>query len=69
MPATAEEIVTAAIQLPESDRLAIVSRLLETMGDDDHLPSIDDSDFIEELRHRRNDPAGEVPWSQLRDED
>lgn len=69
MPATAEEIVTAAIQLPESDRLAIVSRLLETMGDDDHLPSVDDSDFIEELRRRRNDPADAVPWSQLRDED
>ena len=69
MPATAEEIVTAAIQLPESDRLAIVSQLLESMGDDDDLPGVDDSDFIEELRRRRNDPADAVPWSQLRDED
>lgn len=69
MPATADEIVSAAIQLPESDRLAIVSQLLETMGDEDHLSSVDDPDFIEELRRRRNDPADSVPWSQLRDED
>ena len=69
MPATANEIVSAAIQLPESDRLAIVSQLLETMGDEDGLPGVDDPDFIEELRRRRNDPADAVPWSQLRDED
>ena len=69
MPATAEEIVSAAIQLPESDRLAIVSQLLETMGDEVQLPSVDDPDFIEELRRRRSDPADAVPWSQLRDED
>ena len=69
MSATAEEIVSAAIQLPESDRLAIVSQLLETMGDEENLPCIDDSDFIEELRRRRNDPADAVPWSQLRDEE
>ena len=68
MSATAEEIVSAAIQLPESDRLAIVSQLLETMGDEEHLPGVDDSDFIEELHRRRTDPADAVPWSQLRDE-
>ena len=66
---TAEEIVSAAIQLPESDRLSIVSQLLETMGDEEHLPRVDDADFIEEMRRRRADPNGAVPWSQLRDED
>ena len=69
MSRTAEEIVSAAIQLPESDRLSIVSQLLETMGDEEHLPGIDDADFIKEMRRRRADPAGAVPWSQLRDED
>ena len=69
MPATAEEIVSAAIQLPESDRLAIVSRLLETMSDEENLPNVDDSEFVEELRRRRIDPADAVLWSQLRDED
>ncbi len=66
---TAEEIVSAAIQLPESDRLSIVSQLLETMGDEEHLPGVDDADFIEEMHRRRTDSAGAVPWSQLRDED
>lgn len=69
MSATAEEIVSAAVQLPESDRLAIVSQLLETMGDGEHLLSVDDSNFIDELRQRRGDTTGAIPWSQLRDED
>ena len=68
MSSTLAEIVSAAIQLSEQDRLAIVSQLLETMGDDEHLPDIDDDDFIEEIQRRQNDPADAVPWSQLRDE-
>ncbi len=69
MSVNTDEILTAAIQLPESDRLAIVSRLLETMGDEEHLPSIDDDDFVEEMRLRSDDSSGAVPWSQLRNED
>lgn len=69
MPVTADEIVTSAIQLPESERLAIVSRLLETMGDEEDLPCVDDADFLEQMRRRLADPSGSVPWSQLRDED
>ena len=69
MSVTADEIVTAAIQLPESDRLAIVSRLLETMGEEDILQSVDDADFIAEMHGRRDDPTGAVEWSQLRHED
>ncbi len=68
MSSTLAEIVSAAIQLSEKDRLAIVSQLLETMGDEEHLPDIDDDDFIAEIQRRRNDPADAVPWSQLRDE-
>lgn len=68
MPATATEIVSAAIQLPEADRLAIVSQLLETMGDEEHLPDVDDDGFIEEMQRRRNDADASVSWSQLRDE-
>jgi len=68
MSSTLAEIVSAAIQLSEKDRLAIVSQLLETMGDEEHLPAIDDDDFIAEIQRRRNDPDDPVPWSQLRDE-
>ncbi|MEI6540866.1 MAG: hypothetical protein WCO86_15280 [Planctomycetota bacterium] len=68
MPATATEIVSAAIQLPEAERIAIVSQLLETMGDEEHLPDVDDEGFIDEMQRRRHDAAGSIPWSQLRDE-
>lgn len=68
MPATFAEIVSAAIQLSEKDRLAIVSQLLETMGEEDNLPDIDDDDFSAGIQRRRNDPVDAVPWSQLRDE-
>jgi hypothetical protein len=68
MPATATEIVSAAIQLPEAERIAIVSQLLETMGDEEHLPDVDDEGFIDEMQRRRDGAAGSIPWSQLRDE-
>ena len=69
MPTTAEEIVAAAIQLPESERLEIVSRLLETIGEEVNLPDMEDPDFIEEMKRRRDDLSDSVPWSQIRDED
>ena len=68
MPTTATEIFFAAIQLPEADRLAIVSQSLESMGDQEHLPDIDGDGFIEEMQRRRNDAADSIPWSQLRNE-
>ena len=39
------------------------------MGEEDILQSVDDADFIAEMRGRRDDPTGAVEWSQLRDED
>ena len=39
-----------------------------TMGDEEHLPDIDDDDFIAEIQSRRHDVADSDPWSQLRDE-
>lgn len=69
MSPKADEIVSAAIQLPESDRMAIVSRLLETMGDHENLSDLNDTDFIDEIRQRRDNPGDIVPWSSLRDEE
>lgn len=67
MSATLAEIVSAAIQLSEEERLSIVSQLLDSMGDDEHLPSIQDEDLIEEMQRRRSDTADSIPWSELRD--
>lgn len=68
MPVTRDEILEAALRLPEVDRLAIVNRLLETLPDDPPGLSDDDSAFAEELERRSNDWEGAVPWEQLRDE-
>lgn len=68
MPSTRDEILDAALQLPESDRLVIASRLMETLPDE--LPGLseDDPDFAVELDRRSGDTDGAIPWEQLRDE-
>ncbi len=68
MSATRDEILTAALLLSESDRLAIVNRLLETMPADAPDFGVDGPDFAEELQRRSGDWDGAVPWDQLRDE-
>lgn len=68
MQSSYEVIFEAALQLPESDRLTLVSRLLETMPAEDACPSFDDPALAEELDRRFADQAGTVPWSELRGE-
>ena len=68
MPATRDEILNAALNLPESDRLVIASRLLDTLPDDPPGLSDDDPEFAAELDRRSGDLEGAVPWEQLRDE-
>jgi hypothetical protein len=58
----------AALRLPEEDRLAIVSRLLESLPDSPPGWSVDDPEFDAELERRSGDWEGAVPWEQLRDE-
>ena len=64
MQPTSEMILEAALKLPESDRLTIVSRLLETMPAEDSSASLDDPAFIEELDRRFADREGSVPWPE-----
>jgi hypothetical protein len=66
MPLTSDVIFSEALKLPEGERLALVSRLLETMPADDSGLSLDDPSLIEELDRRSSDLAGSVPWSELR---
>jgi len=68
MSAIRDEILTAALALSESDRLAIVNRLLETLPPDAPDLPVDDSVFSEELQRRSGDWDGAVPWDELRDE-
>jgi putative addiction module component (TIGR02574 family) len=58
----------AALKLPESERLALVSRLMETMPAEDSSLSLDDASLIEELDRRFADNTDCIPWSQLKAE-
>jgi hypothetical protein len=68
MPTTCDEILEAALQLSEDERLLIVNRLLETLPED--LPGLDSDDpgYLAELERRSGDLDGAVPWEVLREE-
>ena len=68
MPTDPEAILDAALQLPENERLAIVSRLLETLPPEDVTISLDHAQRAEELDRRFADSEGAVPWSDLKAE-
>ena len=63
-----ETVFEAALELPENERLALVSRLLETMPIEDAALALDDDSLVEELDRRFADREGSVSWSQLRAE-
>ena len=68
MQSNSDAIFQAAIQLPEDERLTLVSRILETMPEEPVGLSIDTPDLIEELSRRSADLDGAMTWSQLRKE-
>jgi len=69
MPESASVLFEAALQLPEEERLSLVSRILDTMPDQDDTICVDDPDLLVELERRFADPEGAIPWSELRAED
>lgn len=68
MPIDSQQILEAALQLPESERFALISRLLESVPPDDEGISLDDENLVAELDRRFADPEGAVPWADLRAE-
>ena len=66
MQLPSETVFEAALGLPEHERLALVSRLLETMPVDDSAISLDDDSLVEELDRRFADREGSIEWSALR---
>ncbi len=68
MQLTPEAILDAALHLTESERLTLVSRLLETVPTEDVAVSLDDPALAEELERRFADREGSVAWSDLRAE-
>jgi hypothetical protein len=59
------EILEAALRLPEPERIILITRLLETLPADDLGLSLDRPDLLEELERRFKDLEGAVPLSDL----
>ena len=68
MASNRDEVLEAALQLSEVDRLAIVNRLLASLPEEPPGLALDDAQFAEELERRSGDWDGAVPWEQLQDE-
>ena len=68
MQLTADSIFEAAAKLSESERLELVSRLMDTLPAEPDLLSLDDPNLIEELDRRAADDSGAIPWSELKNE-
>ncbi len=67
MPTTRDEILEAALQLSEADRLVIASEFLETLPKDLPGLAMADPGLMAELERRSGDLEGSIPWEQLRD--
>jgi hypothetical protein len=68
MQLTPEAILDAALHLTESERLTLVSRLLETVPVEDFAVSVYDPALADELDRRFADREGSVTWPDLRAE-
>jgi len=65
MQLTPDNILQAALNLPDNERLDLAARLLDTVPPD--TLSVDDPDFIAEMDRRFNDGSPTIPWSEIRD--
>ena len=65
MPDSRDEILDAALRLPEADRLLIATRLLQTVPDERADPVDDDEVFLAELERRASDAGPTIPLGEL----
>ena len=63
-----QAVLDAAMQLPAADRLALVSRLMQSLPPEDISVSLDDPELAAELDRRFAQSDEGVPWSQLKAE-
>jgi len=69
MTPDSDAIYEAAMNLPEQDRLVLVTRLMDTLPAEDEGLSMDDPGLMEELDRRWAENGKGVAWSELRDQD
>ena len=63
-----QAILDAAMQLPDTDRLTLVSRLMESLPPEGITISLDDPELAAELNRRFAQSDEGVGWSQLKAE-
>jgi putative addiction module component (TIGR02574 family) len=71
MPKPSEEILNAVLALPESEKIQLVERVLETLPPD--VDDMTEEEFIAELDRRRAEVESglikPIPWSDVTFED
>ena len=66
MNITHVQVLEAALQLPEEERLQLASELLDSVPGDAAAWGLDDPRFFDELDRRLQDGTPSIPWSQVR---
>ena len=61
-----QAVLDSVLQLPETERLLVASRLLETLPDPLATAALDEDEFTAELERRSGDWQGAVSWAELR---
>lgn len=62
------EILKAALELPETDRMLLAQELMDTIPEESALWSIEDRELLDELDRRLNDGTPGIPWEVVREE-
>ncbi len=68
MPVDLQVVLDEAMQLPEADRLTLVSRLMQSLPPSDMGVSLDDPELAAELDRRFAESDEGVAWSKLKAE-
>lgn len=68
MSAAREDVLKAAMDLPEQDRLVIAAELMGSVAEGLPGMSVNDPGFADELDRRSNDGAEGIPWDQVKSE-
>lgn len=63
-----QAVLAEALQLPEADRLTLVSRLMQSLPPSDIGVSVDDPELAAELDRRFAEGDEGVAWSKLKAE-
>lgn len=62
---SAEELLVVALELTETERIVLATRLLESAPDSDEELVADDPQLIEEVDRRSSDLTGAIPAENL----